>query len=159
MTDKEMYSFVDESNKIEGINRKPTQIELAEFKRLLELKEITVDDIIKFVSIYDPEASLRDDYGLDIRVGNYLPPWGGPHIRERLIQILESGLPAWQMHILYQKVQPFTDGNGRSARALWAWKQRDISKGFLNTFYFQTLDNTHYTSYSSRETTILKERN
>ena len=38
---------------------------------------------------------------------------------------------------------PFTDGNGRSGRALWLWQMNNHAPfGFLHTFYYQTLENS-----------------
>ena len=50
---------------------------------------------------------------------------------------------AWQTHNDYENLHPFTDGNGRSGRMLWAWQMRNdddaMARGFLHTFYYQTL--------------------
>ncbi len=58
-------------------------------------------------------------------------------------------LPPYISHVAYENLHPFTDGNGRSGRALWLWQMmhgtmrqvnmaRDL--GFLHTFYYQTLN-------------------
>lgn len=135
---------VAESNRIEGILRPPTKAELAEHERFVGLVHPTIDDLIQFVSVYQPGAKLRDKPGLDVRVGNHVPPSGGPGIRTLLIDHLDNQLwmSAWKAHVDYETLHPFTDGNGRSGRALWYWrmkKTRLVELGFLHGFYYQTL--------------------
>lgn len=140
------YKFIQESNKIESILRPPTEEEVAEFTRFLALPHMTVEDLEEFVSVYQPNASLRDRFGLDVRVGRYTPPAGGPQVKERLEWILEQTdvTQPYHIHCLYEGLHPFTDGNGRSGRALWAWQMGpgNYPLGFLHTFYYQALSVT-----------------
>ena len=135
--------FVIESNRIENILRPPTDSELMEFDRFMELPEITVVNLVKFVRVYQPGAQLRTSIGNDVLVGNYLPPRGGPHIREQLENLLHEveWNSAWQTHIWYESLHPFSDGNGRSGRMIWAWMMgwSRLNLGFLHSFYYQTL--------------------
>lgn len=135
---KTSLDFIRESNYIENIHREPTKEEIDEFNRFMNLSQITVEELEKFVSVYQSEAKLRDQYGLNVKVGRYLPPFGGPEIRESLKNILKNS-DAFKTHIEYEKLHPFTDCNGRSGRMLWAWQIRDFSRGFLHLFYYQTL--------------------
>jgi len=135
-----VIEFIRESNKIEGIHREPHHQEIDEFNRFMDLSSVEVKDLERFVHIYQPGARLRDEYGLNVHVGKYYPPFGGPQIRPDLEKILKSGWDAFNMHIEYEKLHPFTDGNGRSGRMLWAWKHRDLELGFLHRFYYDTLN-------------------
>ena len=145
-----VVDFVRETNRIEGIHREPTQEEIDEFKRFVRLETITVAELEKFVSIYQPDARLRDLPGLDVCVGGHIPPRGGPHVVEQLKALLDEAnekawtdKDAWRLHVQYETLHPFTDGNGRSGRMLWAWmtgELRAIDLGFLHRFYYQTLD-------------------
>lgn len=134
-------TFVTESNRIEGITRKPTTAELAEHERFMALEVVTVEELERFVHVYQPNARLRDQHGLDVRVGNHIPPRGGPEIRERLQALLEccENIGSHWAHLEYETIHPFTDGNGRSGRMLWAWQKRDYPLGFLHHFYYETL--------------------
>jgi hypothetical protein len=141
-----LKDFITESNRIEGINRNPTQEEIAAHEVLLANKEITVRDLEAFVSIIQPGAILRARSGLDVRVGSFYPPAGGPQIEKQLEVLLHSIHPnrssnSYQTHLAYEQLHPFTDGNGRSGRALWLWQIGGKAPlGFLHSFYYQTLE-------------------
>lgn len=137
-------NFIKESNRIEGIFREPTKDEVSEFHRFMELDKISISDLKQFVSIYQPNAVLRNKTGLDVMVGGHIPPRGGMKVVEELKSILDRANgqydDAYVTHVRYEHLHPFTDGNGRSGRMLWAWQFRDLRLGFLHRFYYQTLD-------------------
>jgi hypothetical protein len=139
--------FVRESNRIEGILRDPTEAEVAAFLHFLDVDCPRVDDIERFVAVNQPGAVLRRARGLDVRVGSYVAPPGGPGIEKVLWPLLQDvayGLHPHEAHLRYERLHPFTDGNGRSGRALWAWGMKKyhggFPLGFLHHFYYQTLE-------------------
>ena len=138
-----LEDFVRESNRIEGILRDPTGREITAHKALLALDRITVGNLEVFVMGIQPDAVLRREVGLNVRVGNHIAPAGGPEIEGRLENILAhmDKHGAYKTHLAYEDLHPFTDGNGRSGRALWLWQMGgEAPIGFLHRFYYQTLD-------------------
>lgn len=144
----EVFKFVEESNRIEGILRPPTPGELEATSNFLRLDEVTVADLEMLVSAYQPGAKLRTRVGMDVRIGNHLPPRGGPDIKPALQKILDAvqeEANPYATHLAYETLHPFMDGNGRSGRALWAWQMIDqriwpeLQLGFLHAFYYQAL--------------------
>ena len=154
-----MRDFVRESNRIEGIRRDPYPHELAAHTRLLKADALTVTAIESFVASATRNvdgglhkysmhgAPIRKAPGMDVRVGNHLPPKGGPDIvrqlRDLLAAISERSMTPREAHIHYERLHPFMDGNGRSGRAIWLWQMGGIERaplGFLHHFYYQSLE-------------------
>jgi hypothetical protein len=145
VTNSELTRFVRESLCIEGILREPSVREVVATRWFLEQERPSVTDLERLVAVYAPGHRLRDMPGMNIGVGDHRAPPGGPEIRAQLARLLtgiEEADP-WGTHVAYEKLHPFTDGNGRSGRALWAWqmirRQVGLPLGFLHQWYYDTL--------------------
>lgn len=135
-----MRDFIEESNRIEGIEGVSAR-DIQAHEIFLSEPVITLEALVKFVDLIQPGAVLRNRVGFNVRVGNHIAPPGGPNIEDHLRTLLtRNDLSAWERHTRYLNLHPFTDGNGRSARALWLWERHGYCPlGFLHTFYYETL--------------------
>ena len=113
----------------------------------MRLKNLSVSEIENYVRIYQPNARLRSMRGLNVIVGAHTPPAGGKlilaHLRALVTDINAARVGAWDAHLRYETLHPFTDGNGRSGRAIWYLQMRNSplsDLGFLHAFYYQTLN-------------------
>lgn len=147
--------MVRQSNMIEGILRPPTKAEIEEFLRFIYLETMNIPELCRFVRVYQPDAWLRDRPGSNVYIGDHKPIMGGPMVVEELRllldEIVQQKIEPWRAHCEYEHLHPFTDGNGRSGRALWAWHMVQLGReklfgrpcGFLHTFYYDSLSNFH----------------
>lgn len=148
-----LREFVAESNRIEGIMRGPTPNEVHATGLFLNLSEVSMEGIGTLQSVYAPGFPIRDRVGMNVRVGNYTAPMGGRTIVVELMSLVAKlnksriGLydNPWRLHIVFERIHPFMDGNGRTGRALWAWHMRKLGNDpfalpFLHRFYYQTLE-------------------
>lgn len=145
MNSHKVREFLEESNEIEDIHAVKDE-EVGVALSLLELDQITIRDLERFLKTTAPAARLRNKPGLDVYVGMHAPPKGGPYIEDKLAELLLrwKEFTPHELHVRYELLHPFTDGNGRTGRVLWLWhmekKGHGIAPlGFLQSFYYQTL--------------------
>ena len=98
-------------------------------------------------------GKLRDKIGLNVRVGNHVPPEGGPDLKVRFenlcddIDRMNANETIVEFHKRYETLHPFTDVNGRSGRAILFWQMDRIGNyeylalenSFLHFWYYQSL--------------------
>lgn len=146
-----LRDFLIESWRIEGLPPEYVTPEIEGATRsFLDLPDITRADLENLAKVYAGDLGrLRSATGMDVRVGSYIPPRGGPEIISRLDDFLgrlnrSTYFSPWHLHIEYESLHPFLDGNGRTGRTLWAWHMIQIGRSpyslpFLHRFYYETL--------------------
>jgi len=145
--------FATESNNIEGISGLQRHVEHAyALERLLLIdRTLIMYDVDEFVHAVQPNVQFRCLPGLDVYVGNHHPIPGGPRVMAEMVQLLKeistNHYSAYQCHRTYETLHPYTDGNGRSGRALWLWqmhkyREYKAERLFLHEWYYQSLDNS-----------------
>lgn len=144
-----LKEFVRQSNTIEGILRQPYKLEVDATQQFLDRGLIAREPLLALLKVYAPDAKLRDKKGLDVRVGRYFPPPGGPEVGGMLDHLLhrmaEGRVSAYHGHQEFERLHPFLDGNGRTGRVLWARQMLNnghdpFKLGFLHLWYYQSLD-------------------
>lgn len=142
----QIEAFMRESNAIEGIHRDPTAHELAAAERFMILFSISAASLGDFQSVVAPRKPLREREGMNVHVGNYIAPPGGPSVVRRLqaiCRMANRGEDPWKVHLAFERLHPYMDGNGRTGRMLWAWQMNVLGKrpfdSFLHHWYYQTL--------------------
>ena len=95
------------------------------------------------------EVALLESRIPSLQLGNFIAPEGGPGIVRRLERILHKANytsdDPWSVHVAFELLHPYMDGNGRTGRAIWAWQMKGLGYDpfalpFLHRFYYQTLE-------------------
>lgn len=140
--------FLDESNMIEGITKPLSLQEFMNAALFLASEVIRVDLLRNYLNIIQPDARLRSlPTDPNVCIGNHKPPLSGPAVHADFMAILEGahdGDDPQEIHIRYEKLHPFTDGNGRTGRLIWLWQMihhhdYDGRNGFLIQWYYSSL--------------------
>ena len=148
----EIEKFLIQSNAIEGITDPVTAGDVAVVWDFVTRDVIKISDVSDLVYYFQPDARLRDGIGchVNVRLGIYNPPPAGHHIIDGLNAILEkmnlyseNPYQAYDLHIEYESLHPYSDGNGRSGRILLFRMLRGNfgPYDFLTWWYIQTMRN------------------
>lgn len=149
-----LEDFVRESNAIEGITT-TTKSQIGATRIFICQKVICMSDIAALAELLQPaklkKPLLRNQEGMNVRVGDYYAPKGGPRVEQRLLQLLDKiamkEVDSYEAHVEYESIHPLNDCNGRTGRALWLWMRINEIGGFpqlsfLHSFYYQALDHS-----------------
>lgn len=138
-----LMEFAKESNRIEGItNADDNERMFEKLEAFLKFKELTAVRVCSF----NEWGVLRRNAGMDVSIGGRSCLPGGDSLKHHFALIIHTLRErcAFVNHVEFEKLHPFTDGNGRTGRAIWLWQMvrqhnYDLSLGFLHKFYYQVL--------------------
>jgi hypothetical protein len=139
---RSLYAFCVESHAIEGI----VDSALTEDLALRTADFLDSDLSIETLGQFNTKGFLRTQLGMDLKIGTYRPPQGGPNIRIALRHILGDmydKVTPYEVHCRFMTLQPYMDGNGITGRVLWLYQRVHMNKTrpnkFLRNWYMDSL--------------------
>ncbi len=155
---KEETEFLQESNKIEGVYDTASlkQAQVA-WKYLKGQQSLSVSVILKTHKLLMLHQPLRpDEKGYFRKVPVYIggregAPWRmiGPLMWKWTFEGMRANPPIdpKQLHVEYEKIHPFVDGNGRTGRMFLNWQRLKRTKEPLLIIHAGTLEQSDYYSW------------
>jgi hypothetical protein len=136
-----LKEFLTESNAIEG-EGPPTVPEVVAATMFTEAPSARLDLLAQYVQLTTRGAGrLRDQVGLDVRVGDHVAEPGGPElVRGFQFLLTREALSPLDLYRRFEHLHPFTDGNGRAGRLLWLKRRYDLGLPLVTSF----LQELHY---------------
>jgi len=140
---RRLMEFAKESNRIEGIiNAEANERMFEKLEAFLKFRELTAVRVCGF----NEWGKLRHKEGMNVRIDGRQCLPGGDSLKHQFALIIHtlSERSAFVNHVDFERLHPFTDGNGRTGRAIWLWQMvnqhnYDLSLGFLQKWYYQSL--------------------
>lgn len=140
---KSLYAFCAESHAIEGVfDSALTELLATRTADFLDTS-LTLESLCEF----NDKGVLRDQAGMNLRAGFYIPTPGGPSVRVTLLNLIgdinHQSVSPYDAHCQFMALLPFMDGNGLTGRALWLYHRLLMDQGvphkFLRNWYVDCL--------------------
>lgn len=143
-----------ESRAIEGLS--PSDASVTVLRAFLSTP-LTLDSV-KAYCYAEAGTVVRARAGMDVRVGRYICPPGGPAIPTELETIVndaaQQSWPSWNTHARFLNLHPFMDGNGRTARAIYIHQGMQSQHGFQWLASRPLLQSLYYSALSDNDARI-----
>lgn len=162
MVTEHIEEFFTESNKIENVHGEDALTQtLTAWEHITKQNELT-HDVIKSTHgkiLENRQPEIAGEYrSVNVIVGEDKPP-APPAVPTLMEELLEhtptTATQAIQWHVYFEKIHPFTDGNGRIGRMIYAWHCNKLN---IKPVLWRAADRHQYYTLFSSEPTPTTER-
>lgn len=156
---KVTIDYIRESNLIEGIDSASEDLKSWDAWRWLRKQEVITQPVLlelhkRITKGQLPKTQSGHYRTVNVYVGDDMPP--PPQIAQgQIYGLLMDLADHWQtldprdVHVRFEKIHPFIDGNGRTGRMLWWW--HELKKGQEPTLIRSNETDRHYYYQMFRE--------
>ena len=148
-----MKVAIHESNLIENIDDpKEDKQSLVAWNWLKKQPRINHYEVIHLHELITKNQGVPGGFrNQEVRVGNYYPPvcYQVPYLMDNWLMDLWESIDPMDMHIKFERIHPFLDGNGRTGRMLMWWHEAKL--GISPTIFKASEKQEYYIKLAHKE--------